>query len=105
MTITPQDKIELINNIRQDRGISKEDRDMLMELTQNPNFFETLLKGIGGATLGYLIGKYLKLGKGTKILLSLAGFGIGAILIDKIKKKNDFVKYDKAMEVYQLGKL
>jgi hypothetical protein len=82
---------DLINEVRRDQGLSPVERMRLLEQikslvgTSSPStpLSSLMYKGLGG-TLGYLISKYFGMGTTGKVLSSVAGFGIGKVLYDKL---------------------
>jgi hypothetical protein len=53
----------------------------LLNLLNNPNVEERLLAGAAGAALSYALARYMGMSGTSRLLMSLAGFGAGNILL------------------------
>jgi len=70
--------------VGQDPKLEEPERNQVLDFLNNPNLLSTLLAGTAGAALATAIARYEKLDRTSQALLGLAGFGIGAILIEHI---------------------
>lgn len=81
-SLTPEDIKHLI---RKDIGLDANEKSSLLTMMNTPNFFEHLLVGTGGAALGFAIAKYHKMSPTSQALMSLAGFGVGNIILNALR--------------------
>lgn len=88
------DKRRLLESIHQDPTIQHTDKSHLLQVFSHPDGLATLAVAGSGALLANSISKYLNLDRTTQFLLSLAGFGIGSILVNKIRGDNVYTDYD-----------
>lgn len=89
--------------VQQDHGLSQEEKQIIATQLNHPNTIQTLLSGSLGAGLALAVSKYLKLHPTSQVLLSLAGFGIGKYLLEKLSNRDIFMKYDKGSKLYHLN--
>jgi len=81
----PSLKVEDLKHlVRNDLSLSPQERGSLLSVLNNPNAYEHLLAGGAGATLALIISKYYKMKPTSQVLMSLAGFGIGNILLNAL---------------------
>jgi len=97
-------KDQLRELIIKDVGLSPSDRSALLDKLSDDNndFYEHLVKGGVGASLGYVLAKYMDLSSKARLLLSIAGFGIGTYVLDSSKKHDKFLTYNKEQKVYEI---
>ncbi len=89
--------------IRSDRGLTPNEQALVEKKLQNEAFTQKLLYGGAGAGLGLLIGKFLMLSPTARILVSLAGFGLGkAILTHSKNDKEPGLQYNDNTRMYEL---
>lgn len=95
--------VELIKSIHADTNLTKEQKEHLAKFINTPNQLAKLTSEATGAGLGLVISNYLKLSKPAKVLLSVAGYGIGKVLYDAIHNdKKKFQSYNKDLKVYEI---
>lgn len=90
--------------VSKDQGLSTPQRNEVLEALNDPNFLSSLKTGAISALLGGLLGKFMKLSGETRLLLSLAGFGIGKILYDfkQDQQGKNSSWYNPKMKMYEL---
>lgn len=72
--------------IQADPSLNVDQKTKVLGAIREPSFFDTAMHGAAGASLIYILTKFLGLGKQSQILLTLMGFGIGVLLLDYIEK-------------------
>jgi hypothetical protein len=81
----PSLKVEDLKHlVRNDLSLLPQERASLLTVLNNPNAYEHLLVGGAGAALALTISKYYKMKPASQVLMSLAGFGIGSILLNAL---------------------
>jgi len=105
MFIDPSHILALTQAVQADPILSPSEKEKIHALLSQPDFLSKLMHGMFGASLVYLLTEYLKLGKTAQILLSIAGFGVGRLLLDvHEKKKTDFANYNEKLKVYEINR-
>lgn len=98
------DPRQLLLAVQADRSLSKEERDRVLQILNQPDFLTKLTAGAFGASITYLIAKFLHLSKTAQVLLAIAGFGIGKLLLDASSHHTDrFATYNNKMKVYEIN--
>ena len=87
------DPLRLFKFIKEDHGLEAPKKKSLMEMLHSPEAVDHLLVGAAGAALAHAAASYAKVSKPGRVLLSLAGFGLGNIMYDTLKSKK-FTDYD-----------
>ena len=95
--MNPNDLITLVKN---DAGLSFEEKEALIDKLREPAYVEKLKQGSAGAALGYLLGRFAKLSRESQILLSMAGFGIGNYL--KTHEAGKPIKFNPKSRMYEI---
>lgn len=94
----------LLAALRADPSLNPQERKQVEHMVSQPDFTTKLMYGAFGASLAYIVAKYLKLSKSAQILLAIAGFGIGRLLLDASQKHKDkFVQYDNKIKQYEIN--
>jgi hypothetical protein len=94
-TATHQINVQHLKQIiQQDPKVNEHEKSGLLSFLNDPDALSILAGGAAGAALTNTISKFLALDRTSQILLSLAGAGIGAILIKTIgKDQSHLVNY------------
>lgn len=104
MNLTDEDKEAIIHSISIDPHITADQRQKLINsIRTEDSQYRGLINGALGASIGYAIGRYLKLSKTTQVVVTLAGFGIGKYLLDNHENSGKFMEYDKKLKGYKLN--
>ncbi len=91
---------ELAAYVANDAGLSIEQRAGLLEQLKQPGFLSSVFAGVAGASLLLVISRYLKLSPAVQVLLSMAGYGIGNLLLNATS--NNMLKYDDKLKSYEI---
>jgi hypothetical protein len=75
---------DLMQAIQRDLGLPQEQRSQLMHLLSSPNMAERLVGGAAGGALGLAVARYRKMSGTAQALMSLAGFGLGNIIVNSL---------------------
>ncbi len=95
---------DLLMALRADPSLSAHERQQVEQMVSQPDFITKLMYGAFGASLAYIVSKYLKLSKTAQILLAVAGFGIGRLLLDASNKHSDkFSQYNNRIKLYEVN--
>ena len=84
---------EMVNN---DHGLSQDKKQSLFTMLNTPEIFDHLLVGAGGAALALAVAKFAEMDHVPKVLVGLAGFGIGNVLYNMLSSGNKFTSYNPA---------
>lgn len=79
--------------VEQDHGLPEIKKENVFKILNSPEAFDNILAGTAGYALARAASSFSELPKPAKTLLSLAGFGVGSIMYNAIKKRN-FTTYD-----------
>jgi prolipoprotein diacylglyceryltransferase len=93
---------ELIRSIRADNTLSKEHKDTIEDKLREPTFFNKLIYGGFGAALASAIAKYLELSKKARILVTIAGYGVGRMILNQVEKEDKFVTFNPKTNLYEI---
>jgi hypothetical protein len=93
---------QLISIIDRDPTLTKAEKDEVIERLRDNSFYDHMIHGAIGASIGYVIARFLKLSKTSQVLLSIAGFGLGKYLLDATRKHDRFLQYNDRLKVYEL---
>jgi len=80
-TLTPED---LKKYITKDPSLGLPQKTELLRMLDAPNVEEHLLAGATGAAIGLVLARYKKMSPSSQVLMSLAGFGIGNIILNTL---------------------
>ena len=100
------DLAELRRAVSSDRELNEHEREELNALIEEKDFLKRMAFGGAGAALGLIVAKFLKLGRTTQVLLSLAGFGIGRALYDGLIKnphRDNFGQVNRKTNLYEIN--
>jgi predicted solute-binding protein len=84
-------KEELIELIKSDPHLSSDEKYEIISKLNNNELYKQIIAG--GASMAVL-SKFTKLSTTSKVLLTLAGFGISKYLLDTVRKHDKFFKYN-----------
>lgn len=87
------DPARLFKFIKEDHGLEPPKKKSLMEMLHSPEAVDHLLAGAAGAAIAHAAASYAKVSKPGRVLLSLAGFGLGNIMYNTLSEKK-FTDYD-----------
>jgi len=93
----------LLKTLKADASLKAEEKAELEAATSHEDFKSKLLYGVYGTGLAYLISSYLKLGKTSQVLLSIAGFGLGRLVYDQMHRKDKSVTFNKEYRRYEVN--
>ena len=79
--------------IKHEAGLPKDHKASIFNILNTPEVFDNLMAGTAGAALTYAISKYADISPTARTLLSLAGFGIGGIIMNTLNSRK-FTDYD-----------
>lgn len=80
--------------IRKDIGLDPQEKTSLMAMLNTPNALENLLAGAGGAAISLAIAKYAKMSATSQALMSLAGFGVGNIILNAVRPDSKHTQWN-----------
>ena len=93
-------KEDLIEAVSHDMSLTAQQKVELIQKLQQDDFYQHLVHGALGATVGVSISKFMNLGKSSQILLGIAGFGVGRMLWDN--KDSSALKYNEKNKTYEV---
>jgi hypothetical protein len=79
--LMPEDLARYIQN---DHGLHPEDRARLLRLLETPDTGAYLLTGATGAGIALAVARWRGMSPASQTLMSLAGFGLGNIILNKL---------------------
>ena len=79
--------------IQQDHGLDSHKKNSLFTILNSPEAFDHIMIGLTGAAIGKAVAHYSEMSKPARVLLSLAGFGIGNIIYNTLHERK-FTSYD-----------
>ena len=85
---------DLAKFIRSDYGMPHESKVNLLAIMNSPNMAEQVIAGAGGAALGYAVSKYKNMSGTAQALMSLAGFGLGNIIMNSLTQPGKFTSWN-----------
>lgn len=94
---------QLMQLVQHDSGLTIQEKAELIEKIQDNDFYTNLMHGTIGASIGYIISKFLNLSRSAQILMSVAGFGIGRYLLDVSRKHDKFIQYNERLRTYEIN--
>ena len=95
-------KEDLIEAVANDLSLSPQQRIEIVNRLQKEDQFSNLEHGVIGGALGYSLSKFLKLGKTSQLLLSIAGFGAGKLLLNHGNANDNTLNYNKKNNTYEV---
>lgn len=97
------DKDKLNKLIFSDPNLSDEERETLKKIVGHQDFVNKLVSGGLGAGLALIFSKFLKMSNTAQILLTIAGYGLGRVLLEnKQSSQNDFLEFDSKTKAYNV---
>ena len=91
-------KQELIDSVKSDPHLSYAERNEIIDKLNDNDFYKNVIAG--GASIA-LLSKFTKLSTTSKVLLTLAGFGISKYLLDAVRKHDRFLQYNSKTKMYE----
>jgi hypothetical protein len=85
---------DLTKFIHDDVGLPLDQRVHLLRILNSPNVAEQLVAGGMGAALALTIARWKKMGPTNQVLMSLAGFGLGNIILNKLTQPGKYTEWD-----------
>jgi hypothetical protein len=99
----PSNNQELQNAVLADPTLTPQQKQKIVEVLSDGDKLPRLLTGALGSAVGVAIAKYMKLSKVSKVLLGVAGFGIGRLLYDVLSKHDgQFASYNSKIRAYEM---
>lgn len=95
-------KQQIVKAIQHDPSLSEAEKELLISKINDDKWFDKLMHGATGASVGYLVSKFFGLTKKSQVLLTVAGFGIGRYLLDNVRKSGKFMQYNDKLKVYEI---
>jgi hypothetical protein len=81
LPLLPED---LQRYVHQDLGLSQKDRAAVLRMLNTPDIMGNLAVGASGAALALAVARWKKMPPTGQALMSLAGFGLGNIILNKL---------------------
>jgi len=91
-------KQELIEIVQADPHLTDLQKYQITAKLKDNAFYKNVIAG--GASLA-LLSKFTKLSTTSKVLLTLAGFGISKYLLDATRKHDKFLQYNSKNKAYE----
>jgi hypothetical protein len=85
---------DLRKAIQGDYGISPENKQNLFAILNSPNIAEQLFAGAAGGAIGLAVARYKELSGTAQALMSLAGFGLGNIIMNSLTQPGKFTQWN-----------
>lgn len=101
-----QKQRQLYQMITADPSLSSSQKQQLVAALTNGNLLDQVMSGAAGGGLGYILAKFMNMSRHTQMIMSLAGFGIGSVLYDKLqagKKGATFKEYNPKVQGYEIN--
>lgn len=89
---------ELIQFVSSDPHLTDLQKHEIINKLKDNDFYKNLIAG--GTSLA-LLSKFTNLSNTSKVLLTVAGFGISKYLLDAVRKHDKFLQYNKKTKSYQ----
>lgn len=80
--------------IEKDLGLPQDRKQSLFAILNSPNIAEQLFAGAAGGAVGLAVAKYNEMSGTAQTLMSLAGFGLGNIIMNSLTPKSKFTQWD-----------
>lgn len=85
---------DLMNAIQRDLGLPPEQKTQLLQILNSPHMAEQLIGGAAGGVLGLALARYKKMSGTAQALMSLAGFGLGNIIVNSLAQPGRFTQWN-----------
>ena len=85
---------DLSKFIRQDEGLHPAQRANVLQMLNNPDIATHVLTGITGAGIALAVARWKKMSPTSQVLMSLAGFGLGNIILNKLTPPPKFTNWN-----------
>lgn len=73
--------------IKEDQGLDNQKKNSLLTMLNSPEMFDHLLAGALGIIVTRAVSSYTEMSKPARMLLSLAGYGIGNIIYNALHER------------------
>jgi hypothetical protein len=90
-TLLPADLQKYINA---DHGLAPDQRVHLLKMLNSPDMAGHLFAGVAGAAVALAIARWKKMSATSQVLMSLAGFGLGNIILNKLEGHPKHTSWD-----------
>ena len=90
-TLLPED---IAKYVRNDHGLHPDQRFQVLQMLNTPDVASHLLVGATGAALALAVARYRKMSGTSQVLMSLAGFGLGNIILNKLTPPPKYTQWD-----------
>jgi len=90
-TMLPAD---LAKYIKADHALSQDQKTHILRMLNSPDVASHLLAGTAGAALALAVARWKKMSGTSQVLMSLAGFGLGNIILNKLMGPSKFTRWD-----------
>jgi hypothetical protein len=84
---------DLTRFIRQDQGLHPAQRANVIQMLNNPDIATHVLTGLTGAGIALAVARWKKMSTTSQVLMSLAGFGLGNIILNKLTPSPKFTNW------------
>lgn len=95
-------KTKLLRDIAFDPHLTSPEKKLLKELLEDSKKHKQLTNGIRGAAIAYAIASFLKMSRNSRMLVSLAGFGIGRYILTTARNDKKFMSFDPKTRYYNV---
>lgn len=85
---------DLRKAIQNDFGLSNDNKSNLFAILNSPNVAEQLLAGAAGGAIGLALARYKEMSGTAQTLMSLAGFGLGNIIMNSLTQPGKFTQWN-----------
>jgi hypothetical protein len=85
---------DLAKFIRQDEGLHPAQRANVLQMLNTPDIATHVLTGITGAGIALAVARWRKMSPTSQVLMSLAGFGLGNIILNKLTPPPKFTSWN-----------
>lgn len=93
----------LLAAINHDPALTDKDKATLSAKLHDPTFFRQMMYGGVGVGTADAISNWIKLSKKARILLAIAGFGIGQLILHAVSSEDKPLKFNKATKTYEVS--
>ena len=94
---------KILGLVRHDHGLEARKKKSLTTVLNSPEAFDHIVSGIAGLAIGRAVAHYASMSKPARVLMSLAGFGIGNIIYNTLQDEK-FSSYDKKTGISTINK-
>jgi F0F1-type ATP synthase assembly protein I len=93
----------LVQSVTADSILARDEKQKVLDMLSRTDFLSKLQSGALGAGLAFLLAKFLKMSPRAQLLMTLAGYGIGRMLVDASSKHSEkFIQYNDRMKLYEI---